>query len=424
MQYLRILILIFGALYANFVTSQTRIRLVHEVEKGETLNSISQRYNVPVAEVVALNPDVSSNPEKKLKRGYLINIPESKKEQAVPRDTFKLAVVLPFSAEGKEGERSVEYYRGLLMAIDTERQKGRCFSVTAIDEPSVKEGMTDAIATLTADVPHAIVGPLYPTHFQALATFANAYRVKTVIPFSSKVKQVETNPYLYLLNTPQDIVQQNSFELFNSRFSGYRCVVVRTIDASESTLVNYWMDCMLRRGYEVQTLAQSFTNDQLAQSLSKERRNVFVVDGSNAQAVISILQRIYEFTQTHPGYKIAVVGHNAWQQFTMEHSELLSQLDTYVLAHDFYNAYSKSVIEFEEQYFSWFKEYPLLLHPRMGELGYDTGRYLLIKQVKPTYLQTNFNFKQVTPTGGYVNTSLMFVHFTPNNKVELIELAQ
>ena len=104
MQYLRILILIFGALYANFVTSQTRIRLVHEVEKGETLNSISQRYNVSVAEVVALNPDVSSNPEKKLKRGYLINIPESKKEQAVPRDTFKLAVVLPFSAEGKEGD--------------------------------------------------------------------------------------------------------------------------------------------------------------------------------------------------------------------------------------------------------------------------------------------------------------------------------
>ena len=165
MQYLRTLILIFGALYVSFVTAQTRIRLVHEVEKGETLNTISQRYNVSVAEVVALNPDISSNPDKKLKRGYLINIHESKSVQVVSRDTFKLAVVLPFSADGKEGERSVEYYRGLLMAIDAERQKGRCFSVTAIDEPSVKEGMTEAIATLTADAPHAIVGPLYPTHF-------------------------------------------------------------------------------------------------------------------------------------------------------------------------------------------------------------------------------------------------------------------
>ena len=420
MQYLRIIILIIGAFCAAMATSQTRIRLVHEVEKGETLNSIAQRYKVEVDAVVALNPDIPANPDKKLKRGYLINIPEAK--AAVSRDTFKLAVVLPLSAEGKEGERSVEYYRGLLMAVDAERQKGRCFSVTAIDEPGVKEGMTDAIAALTVAAPHAIVGPLYPTHFQALATYANAYRVKTVIPFSSKVSQVENNPYLYLLNTPQQMVQPNSFELFKSRFSGCRCVVVRTVDASEATLVNYWVDNMLRGGYEVQTLAQAFTNEQLAQALSKERRNVFVIDGSNAQAVVNILQRIYDFTKTAPGYKISVVGHNAWQQFTMEHSELLSQLDTYVLAHDFYNAYSKSVIDFEERYFSWFKEYPLLLHPRMGELGYDTGCFLFAQQAKPTYLQTNFNFKQVAPQGGYANTSLMFVHFTPDNKVELIEL--
>jgi hypothetical protein len=158
---------------------------------------------------------------------------------------------------------------------------------------------------------------------------------------------------------------------------------------------------------------------------------VVIVDGSNQNVVLGVAQKLQNFQTSYGQYKFSVVGHGAWQQFSMEYSELLSALDTYILATDFYNAYSKAVIDFEEQYFNWFKEYPLLLHPRMGELGYDTGLYIfsaneqnsLVNQQGKTidYLQSKLKFKRLG-IGGYTNTSMMFIHYTPNHKVELIEL--
>ena len=431
MQYFRTFLFILTFFLATVAVCQTRIRTVHETQKGETLNSLSQQYGVSVEALVSVNPEISSQPDKKIKRGFLINIPEGKNAVVAECDTLCIAVVLPFTAEGKEGSRSVEYYRGLLMAADKERESGRSLKFVAIDEPGVKAGVAEVIEQLTSTSPNVIVGPLYPTHFQAIATFANAYRVKNVIPFSSKVKQVETNPYIYLINTPVDLVQSNSFELFHSKFRGSRVVVVRTTDASESNLVNSWMDNMLKDAYEVQTLPEAFTSAELQQAMSRDKRNVVVIDGSNQQVVLGVVQKLYDFQKANANYRISVVGHSAWQQFSMEYSELLSTLDTYVLTPDFYNAYSKQVIDFEDKYFSSFKEYPLLLHPRMGELGYDTGVFLfncnekntlLDQQGRPIdYLQTKLNFKRLG-NGGYVNTSLMFIHYTPDHKVELIEL--
>lgn len=431
MQHIRIFLFLVASIFATVAVSQTRIRTVHEAKKGETLSSISQQYGVSVEALAGANPEISSQPDKKIKRGYLINIPESVAAVVATRDTFCVAVVLPFTAEGKEGERSIEYYRGLLMAAEKERETGRCLKFVAIDEPGVKQGVAEVVTQLTQITPNVVVGPLYPSHFQAVSTYANAYRVKNIIPFSSKVKQVETNPYVYLLNTPEALQHSNSFELFHSKFSGSRVIVIRTTDSSESHLVNYWMDQMLKGAYEVQTLPESFTPSDLQQAMSAQKRNVVIVDGSNQNVVLGVVQKLQNFQTSYGQYKFSVVGHGAWQQFSMEYSELLSALDTYILATDFYNAYSKAVIDFEEQYFNWFKEYPLLLHPRMGELGYDTGLYIfsaneqnsLVNQQGKTidYLQSKLKFKRLG-IGGYTNTSMMFIHYTPNHKVELIEL--
>ena len=189
---IRIGLLLLFALCGEFATAQTRIGSVHQVEKGETLYSLSRRYGVTVEALLSVNPEISSQPNKKIKRGYLINIPEAVPVQVA--DTFKMAVVLPFSAEGKEGERSIEFYRGLLMAADAERENGRCVNIVAIDEPQVKDNLTDVVNALSQQKFDALVGPLYPTHFQAITNYANAYRVKNIIPFSSKVKQVVHMP--------------------------------------------------------------------------------------------------------------------------------------------------------------------------------------------------------------------------------------
>ena len=175
MQHIRIFLFLVASIFATVAVSQTRIRTVHEAKKGETLSSISQQYGVSVEALAGANPEISSQPDKKIKRGYLINIPESVAAVVATRDTFCVAVVLPFTAEGKEGERSIEYYRGLLMAAEKERETGRCLKFVAIDEPGVKQGVAEVVTQLTQITPNVVVGPLYPSHFQAVSTYANAW---------------------------------------------------------------------------------------------------------------------------------------------------------------------------------------------------------------------------------------------------------
>lgn len=432
MQLIRPILLVLLAFFASSAVAQNAIRTVHEAKKGETLNSLSEYYSVTVEALLSVNPEMSSNPKKKIKRGYLVNIPERNGGYypAASQDTFCLAVVLPLSASGKEGERCLEYYRGLLMAVDKVRQDGRSVKVVAIDEPGVKKGITEVVSKLNDLNPDAIVGPLYPSHFQPISAVSQSKNIKTIVPFSSKVKEVETNPNLHLLNTPLSVVQEVSYNLLSSKFRGRRCVIIRTNDASDADVVNYWMDRLWKQNYEVHTLSQGFNRQDLTSALSISKPNVIILDGSNKDNVLAILNKIHEYTNGGKNNRISVVGHNTWQMFSMEYDELFCSLDTYVLAQDYYNAHNKQVIDFEEEYFEWFKTYPLMLHPRMGELGYDTGLYLFTasegdsqvdhKGKRIDYLQSNLKFKKLV-NGGYVNSSVIFLHFNSSSTPDIVE---
>lgn len=431
MRFYRLILVLAFVFGISEAYSQLRIRKVHETQKGETLNSISAEYGVTIEDLISVNPDISKQPNKKFKSGYLINIPDVGIVGVESNDTLNLAVVLPFTTQGKEGQRCIEFYRGLLMSADEERQKGRCIKIMALDEPVANNDLTHVIAQLNQDVPDVIVGPLYPTHFSELSTFVRDSGVNTIIPFSSKVKEVDENPYLFLLNTPNEMNIHNGFTLFKSVFEHSRCVIIRTTDASKTVLVNSWMDKMIEQGYEVQTLSQDFEFQDLKQSLNPSELNVLLLDGTNSQQVLNILKKVNSFAEQLNGYQLAVVGYSEWQQFSMEYNDLLCALNTYLLSQDFYNAYDKNVISFEEKYYTSFKEYPLLINPRMGELGYDTGCYILTLNGKlqnpdnelynVNFLQSRFEFEKVG-AGGFINSNLMFIHYAPNYKIELIEL--
>jgi hypothetical protein len=69
----------------------------------------------------------------------------------------------------------------------------------------------------------------------------------------------------------------------------------------------------------------------------------------------------------------------------------------------------------------------------MGELGYDSGIYMLNaiaiygnkyvnQSFSADYLQTNLRFESFNSKGGYVNTGLIFIHYKPNRKIEIIQI--
>lgn len=408
--------------------------IVHEVSKGETLYSLSRHYGVTIDTILKANSELKNNKNYKLKTGHLLNIPHATLEKEVKAiDTIRLSVILPFNGNAKITNRVIEYYRGLLTATYAAKESGYNVEISTFDEPKQSESILPILNQIKDMNPDFIVGPLYPTHFSEISNHALSYRQRVLIPFSSKVDGVHDNPYLYLLNTPDDLTKKNTIKLFDSTFKNSRLVLVRTQKANQLETSNLIMEHCLNNKYEVQTLPSIFFSEDLKRVFSTECRNVVIMDGSDKSEVATTLMTLSKFKENNPDYQVCIIGHSDWQLFSMEESSLLSAADTYILAPDYYNAYDKGVINFEEQYYKWFNTYPAIYHPRMGELGYDSGLFMLnaialygdkfdSQPVGAHYLQTNLKFKQISSHGGYANVGLLFIHYTNDQKIECIEL--
>lgn len=418
--------------------AQSSINSVHEVQKGETLYSLSKLYNVSISEILSVNPELSER-SKKLKKGYLLNIPraansnQNETTALPPNEAFKLAVILPFTANSTISERVIEFYRGVLLATNAAKEAGYNIEISAFNEPAQKENMESVLGELQNAQFDFIIGPLYPTHFNELCLYANQNKQRIVIPFSSKVAQINSNPYLYLLNTPSALGHQKAIQLFKSSFKPSRVIIVRTAKADKQEFTNELMQHLLSEKYEIQTLPSTFFAEDLKRVLTTKLNNVFVFDGSDWDETYKMLQTIADFKSSNPNYKISTVGHNEWQNCAMENADILHDTNAFILASDYYNAYNTAVIDFEETYKRWFNKYPIIYHPRMGELGYDCGLFMLNalalhgnnfneQEVNANYLQTNLKFEKVASDGGYANVSLMFIHYTQDSKIECIEL--
>ena len=98
----------------------------HKVQKEETIWGIARMYGISVDSLMESNPQmIEAN--FKLKKGLVLRIPQivpAQKQQSksLAQNSVSAAILLPLTATGIEGERSVEFYRGFLMAADKEQQ--------------------------------------------------------------------------------------------------------------------------------------------------------------------------------------------------------------------------------------------------------------------------------------------------------------
>ncbi|MBO5699140.1 MAG: LysM peptidoglycan-binding domain-containing protein [Bacteroidaceae bacterium] len=427
--------------------SQNKVKEVYEVQKGETLESIANRYNVSVAELKLVNPDIKNKKDSyQFKRGYLLNIPahdnasenfRQNTSSLTPNypdaiDTIKIAVMLPFSGKGAIAERVLEYYRGLLIAGFAARESGYVAVINAIEEPKQNVSSLDSLVKLCAVKPDFLIAPLYPSHFAEVSEFAKNEGIRTLIPFSSRTNEVMNNPLIYVLNTPNNIVIDKAKVVFDKTFKkSSQIVVVRTSNPNKIDFIKNLHTHWSANNHIVNTLPNRYLSEDLVRVFNKNKQNIVILDGTNKKDAIYTLNAISEFKMQNPEYKVCVLGYGEWQDFSMEESDLLFNADTYLFSSDYYNAYNSGVIKFEERYKYWFGQYPLIYHPRMGELGYDSGIYMLnaiaiygkkyVNQpFNADYLQSNLKFDRINNNGGYVNTSLIFIHYNENQKIEII----
>ncbi len=208
--------------YRNTLNSVTESGYrYHIVRKGETVYSLSQRYNITEEEFSAMNNGLKPN---ELRAGAMVKVPfesfsdRDKTEEAdsvkvdsaaigrdVPevefralpsRERLKVAMLLPITSEKGTNENFVEYYQGFLIGLDSVKRRGYSVDLHLYDTGRDSVQIHDIITGEEFASMHLIVGPVYEKDLHPVVEFAEEHSIPVVSPLAT------------LLHTDSDVVFQ------------------------------------------------------------------------------------------------------------------------------------------------------------------------------------------------------------------------
>lgn len=436
---------------------QSRCRDMHKVKRKETVFSISREYGISEAELVAANPELKG--ETKIKRGTYLCIPypkaqveQSMQPQDIPTDselfsenkkaterytTIKAAIILPFldGVSKSESARMVEYYEGLLMAVDSLKRKGTSIDLYTYNSGPESSSLNALLGKSEMKDMDIIFGPLYQQHIKPLADFAKKHDTRLVIPFTSKDNTVFQNPAVYQINTPQSYLYSEVYDHFVRQFPNANVIF---IEASQGTkdkaeFIKGLKDELRNRAIPMKSLKEDATTASLKTVLRADRENIFIPTSGSNLTLNNILPQLTMLVREQPDSRIHLFGYPEWQTYTKDHLEAFFELDTYFYSSFYTNNLLPAAINFTKNYRRWYGKDMDERYPKFGMLGFDTGYFFLrglsrygsafeknMQELDLVPIQTGFKFQRVNNWGGFINKKVFFVRFTKN--YELVKL--
>jgi LysM repeat protein/ABC-type branched-subunit amino acid transport system substrate-binding protein len=408
--------------------------LVHVVEPGQTLYSISKLYQVSVEDIVSLN---DSSILTSLHAGSSIKIPQNlkvikkedkkddrkedkkeapvienkevsassacdrKKETHVQR-AYNVAIMLPFytqlaerrnQSEG-EGEESgdknaksndpvsssfLEFYEGTLLAINQLKDAGISINLYVYDTERSTDRVTQLLKKPEMLKMDLIIGPLLPENIQLVAEFAQKNNIPVVSPISTRSEFIKNNPYVYQTN-PSAEMQETQLVKYIASMAGKNVVLMHSSSpkdvAASNDLKNRifaYMDSMKMK--KRPTIKEASVSTHLSSVLSPNHENYVVFTTDEELFINNMVHKLLELS--HSSHDITVIGTPKWYRLKTVEVDLLHQLG-YEYCSSYYVDYNDAEVQsFITKYKAYFGYEPHK-HSSFGFIygfyGYDIAQ--------------------------------------------------
>lgn len=438
---------------------------VHKVKKSETLFGIANDYGVSIQDLIDANPEMKQ-PGYKLKKGDWIFVPYAKKDdkkaeqgdknkqqeknvQQAPASVsaselyvsdkaksanIRVGIMLPLHNEDGDGKRMVEYYRGILLAVNQLKAEGINTEISAWNVP-INADIRATLQKEGVDKLDVIFGPLYSNMVKPLADYCKQKGIKLVIPFSITGNDVYENQEIFqVYQTPEEL-NNKAVTAFLERFKNHHPIF---IDCNDATSDKGKFTAQLRkqlqdakRPYNLTSLSTPQTD--FAKAFSPDQPNVIIVNSARSPQLNQTFAKLDTLKTTHPGLAISMFGYTEWLMYQRYDLSQFFKYSVYIPTTFYYNAVSSKTKQLEKSYEESFGEKMMQdALPRFAITGYDQAMFFIRglsrygtlftgspEQTGYKPLQTGYKFTK-TPNGGYKNSQFQLIHFMPNQTMEAI----
>ncbi|MDR1938166.1 MAG: LysM peptidoglycan-binding domain-containing protein [Tannerellaceae bacterium] len=438
----------------------------YKVERRETLYRISRKFNISSDELTARNPELKAG----VKAGMVIFIPVTEEEEEAPAtqraaalkerdanallsasvkmekpDTIKVVLLLPFMMEealpSPSTTRFIEYYEGMLLAIDSLRNNGISVRLTVRDCGNSANKLNEILKEPALQEAHLIIGAVENDQIAPVAAFAKKNGIKYVIPFTSRNDDVLSNASVFQVNTPHSYLYAKASQAAYDMFFDYNIIFVETNDRDDKTeFIRTFKQDLLQRNVTYTDLlyrGESFYAN-IEALLRKDKRNVIIPTSGTLEGLNKIRSPLRTLVESNPDIVVNLFGYPEWQTYVRECLEDFFILNTYIYTYFYADNMSPDVAGFYLKYKMWYSKNLANTFPKYGILGFDTGMFFLdaiyryglnfessLDKINYKSLQTGFKFYRVNNWGGFINTNLFIVHYNKGNyKIIRHELKQ
>mgnify|MGYP004442364515 FL=1 len=402
-------------------------------KKGEIATVVEQKVETKKDSIAKIAEEIVA-PQKRVKqRGAPDNI----------------VVILPFNlnskstAEDRQQMRSVEFYEGLLLAVDDAQKSGQKILIQTYDLGT--KSMAEILATQSLKDADLIIAPMENKDVQAVAEYAKANDINVVSPFVFNQADSKDNKNLIQLNTSKSLLYDNFTKEVLKRFRYYEFVFIT--DSVYASKKDPYV-AFLKKEMKAKSMKYhdfSYLNpeklarvDSILNIDNNKIRYIPTVSTKDALQKMfpSLKSSVYvagENVLSEKATNIAVLGYPEWVLYSNDFMSDYYDLNVHIFSKFYVNPFDEEVKDFYKKFHYWFDKEPMSLNPRYALLGYDVGKYFL-SAIK--YYGRNFNehldsFSESTLQSlmcykkdgdGWINKGLYLVHFKQSTQIEKYEI--
>ncbi len=343
--------------------------------------------------------------------------------------------------EGKElfkrfygnSESLVQFYEGVLLAIDSMQNVGMRIKLNVFDTERNPESIRNVIYNEDFLETDLIIGPVYQNVQREVAQIAAKNRIPIISPLMSESDIVASNPSFYQLIPSREYIAEKTAEMVAEEFYDSNFIIVKMGDytgSPEGDFIELIKEKLFNSGYLTNQNGVRFTEYDLKNEgpfglrsiMSKYKENVVYIP-ANTEGDISVA--VSNINNLSDDFPITLIGSNRFENFKSINVEHYHNLKLRYIAPYYLDYKNPFVINIIEKFKTNFGTEP----SNTGVQGFDATFYFLnafkaygkdfdtcLPYLHVDLLQGTYHFEKVSQFGGYMNQGVSVISYGQNYK--------
>lgn len=425
----------------NTSTITQNDKIIHITQPQETVFGITKKYGISKEELIRSNPNFDYLKNDVVKVGDTLKIPlkksvnEEKPSELIVKKEFKdltitskdkkeVVVMIPFRAskignpqESFKTDRllniSVDFYSGMLMAINKINKMGGNFNITIYDSEETSSNSSSVehlIKTKDFSNVDLVIGPFFQSHSEKVASLLESKNILVVSPISREGKANQKN--LYFATPPTEISKKMMLQYLKDKNQNTIAVVDRKKPSAKD---------FIEQNYEgIQFVGFNekggLNSETLKELLDKDKTNYVILETESTSMVLNTANILSGLKET---YKIVMVTLDRNDAF--ESDEIKSQTLADLNLH-YPSPMNESTTEKLSSFYTEYRSLNNVLPSANAVKGYDITYDVLLR------LSQNDNFEKTadkiatqqqeckfvyakSSDGGYYNAGVYILYY-------------